>query len=432
MKWLRGYTCALALVLWAMSCGSRATPTSRVLTVPVVETDRFPHAAHTGDAPAIRNWQGHGLRCEDCHDAANVIAGKLARPGLAEHAPCDDCHKAEFEKPPGPLCRVCHTSVDPTTKDASPLKAYPDTGIVQALAATFSHRVHLDRGRMEDATGHHVGCTDCHARDAQSRDPMLPGHAACVSCHEGNAKVKAALPMTRCAACHPQRAVEIKRGRIFITGDLTFAHATHEVDRTGAPVPCSTCHDKVDQSASREDMAVPAMERCAQCHEDARRSPDRVRMENCHTCHTQIVSGQAPLDHSVTGSLPSDHTIAFRRDHAAQAIADNANCRFCHQELSGRKEDSCFQCHQVMRPRDHNLAFRDDHGRDAEADSKRCSTCHAPETCAACHSVPPPSHTPIDQFRLGGHAQQARFDLTGCLTCHTFEDTCSQCHRGKR
>ena len=96
------------------------------------------------------------------------------------------------------------------------------------------------------------------------------------------------------------------------------------------------------------------MERCAQCHEDSRRSPARVRMENCRTCHATIASGAAPLDHMVTGALPTDHTIEFRRDHARQAVADNANCRFCHQELSGRKEDSCFQCHNVMRPRDHD------------------------------------------------------------------------------
>jgi hypothetical protein len=421
----------VALVVWliAAACGSRPALPPRAS---VIEADRFPHAAHTSANPRIAGWNGRGLRCEDCHDAAAVAAGKLARPGAAQHAPCDDCHRSEFEAPPGKLCRVCHVRVDPLTPGGSPLVAYPERGVVQALASTFSHRVHLDKAAMENATGHHVACADCHARDAQSRDPMLPGHAACVGCHEQNARVKSALAMTRCAACHPRRDVELKRGRIFITGDLSFHHATHETDRAGAAVPCAACHTDVDRAASRSDMVVPAMERCAQCHEDGRRSPDRVRMENCGTCHTAITSGDAPVDHKVTGALPTDHTLAFRRDHARQAIADDANCRFCHRELSGRKEDSCFQCHNVTRPRDHNLVFRDDHGRDAEADSARCATCHAPETCVACHSVPPPSHTPLDEFRRGGHAQQARLGLTACMTCHTYGDTCSQCHRGKR
>ena len=422
MSWGIRHGCMLVFVCCALSCGSRPATAPRARTiaaVPQVMTDRFPHAAHTRD-----------LKCEDCHDPANVASGKVARPGTNQHAPCDDgkCHKAEFEKEPGPICRVCHDHVDARVQGDSPLKSYPDTGIVQALASTFSHRMHLNKGKMEDAAGHHVSCTDCHTRDATTRDPVLPGHAQCVVCH---AKIES-LPMTKCGGCHLQRNVEIKRGRIFITGDLTFHHATHEVDKTGAPVACTTCHSDVDRSSSREDMAVPAMERCAQCHEDSRRSPERVRMENCKTCHAAIASGVAPLDHQVTGALPSDHTIEFRRDHDREASAPNANCRFCHQELSGKKEDSCFQCHNVMRPRDHVMAFRDDHGREAEADGKRCATCHAPETCAACHSIPPPSHTPLAQFRLGGHAAQARFGLTACLTCHTYEQTCSQCHRGAR
>ena len=422
---------ALLALAWAVGCGSRPASPTRASRVPVVETDRFPHAAHTSNAPGIAGWKGRGLRCEDCHSADDVRTGKIARPGRDQHAPCDDCHKAEFEKVPGPLCKVCHTSVDPMHSDASPLKPYPGGGMVVSLASTFSHRLHLDAGKMEDATGHHVSCTDCHARDAQG-DPQVPGHAACLSCHEQNPAVRSRLPMGKCAGCHLQRNVEIKRGRIFITGDLRFHHATHEVDRTGAPVPCATCHSGVADSSSREDMAVPSMERCAQCHEDSRKSPNRVRMANCAVCHASITSGSPPTDHMVSGAMPSDHTLEFRHDHAAQAMSPDSNCRFCHQELSGRREDSCFQCHQVMRPHDHDLAFRDDHGREAEADGKRCATCHAPETCAACHSVPPPSHTPIDEFRLGGHAQQARMNLSACLTCHTYQDTCSQCHRGAR
>lgn len=239
--------------------------------------------------------------------------------------------------------------------------------------------------------------------------------------------------MDRCAGCHVQRDVELRRGRIFITGDLKFSHATHEVDHSGAPVACTTCHAGVGDSSSREDMAVPAMVRCAQCHEDARKSPDRVRMTNCAVCHAQIQTGTPPTDHMVSGSRPADHTLEFRKHHGGAAAAKDANCRFCHVELTGAShEDSCFMCHNVTRPRDHNVMFRDDHGREAEADGTRCATCHAPETCAACHSVPPRSHTPLAEFRLGGHAQQARFGLTACLTCHTYEDTCAQCHRGTR
>jgi hypothetical protein len=435
MRWVIALS---ALVVFASgSCGSSrggATPTrttERTGSIPVV-ADRFPHALHTGDRPEIRRWQGRGLGCADCHQARAVREGRVARPGTDQHAPCDDCHKAEFARPPGPLCRNCHVSVDPRAQGASPLQPYPERGAVQTLAATFSHRQHLDAGQMEAATGAHVTCADCHERNTETRDPMLPGHKACARCHEQNAATKAKLAMERCAGCHPERSVDLKRGRIFIIGDLKFHHASHETDRGGAAVPCATCHATVEQAASREQMSVPAMERCATCHEDARRSPDRVRMANCRVCHGEIDAGSPPVSHMVTGARPSDHTLAFRKHHGDAAAARDANCRFCHREVTGAREDSCFQCHQVMRPRDHTLMFRDDHGRDAQTDATRCASCHAPETCVACHSVPPRSHTPIGDFRQGGHAEQARFGLTACLTCHTYEDTCSKCHRGAR
>ncbi len=362
--------------------------------------------------------------------------GKVARPGKNQHAPCDDCHKAEFAKPPGPLCKVCHASVDPFKKGNSPLQAYPERGNTQTLASNFSHRLHLDKGKMESASGAHVNCVDCHERNTDSRDPMVPGHKACARCHQQAPKVKDKLAMDTCAGCHPSRGVELHRGRLFIIGDLRFAHSTHEKDKTGNPVACTTCHAGVDESSSREQMSVPAMERCAQCHEDSQRSPDRVRMDNCNVCHSDMSSGAPPANHMISGSKggarPPDHTLEFRKNHGEAAAAKDSPCRRCHTELQGNREDTCFQCHQVMRPHDHNMMWRNDHGRDAQTDGTRCANCHAPEVCAACHSVPPRSHTPLGEFRQGGHAEQARFGLSSCLTCHTYEDTCVKCHRGGR
>jgi hypothetical protein len=433
---------AITIVIAAVGCSPSSTGTtpSRVAkgrASIAVDTDRFPHGVHTGDKPEIRNFQGRGLGCVDCHDAASVKTGRVARPGQNQHAPCDDCHKGEFAKPPGKLCKVCHEKVDPFVKGSSPLQLYPERGTTRALASSFSHQLHLDKGKMEDATGAHVACSDCHVRDAKSRDPHIPGHAQCARCHEQQGTVKKKLAMDTCSGCHPQRGVELTRGRRFITGDLKFAHATHEVDKNGAAVPCTTCHVSVEDSAERGEMEVPPMVRCAQCHEDAGRSPDKVRMANCGVCHGAIESGSPPGNHLVGGGggetgRPLDHTLYFRKHHGEQAAKANSNCRFCHTEIQGAREDSCFQCHLTMKPRDHNLMWKSDHGKEAQADGQRCAQCHAPETCTACHSVPPRSHTPLGEFRLGGHADLARFGLSSCMTCHTYEDTCSKCHRGTR
>src|SRR5687767_12084676 len=164
---------SLAIVMGVLSCSSpssRTTPSkvSRGKSI-AVDTDRFPHGVHTGDKPEIRTWQGRGLGCKDCHDAGAVREGRVARPGTNQHAPCDDCHKAEFAKPPGKLCKVCHVSVDPFAKGTSPLQDYPERGATRALASNFSHRLHLDKSKMEEATGAHISCGDCHVRDAKSR-----------------------------------------------------------------------------------------------------------------------------------------------------------------------------------------------------------------------------------------------------------------------
>ena len=452
-------TVFIVFLFGVLACGrsnSTTPPPLRSSGAIAVDTDRFPHALHTGAAPEIRNYRGRGLGCGDCHDANAVRQGNLARPGTMNHAPCDDCHKAEFYKPPGPLCKVCHISVDPTAPrmaasatgaaagsavgstigsaaptSSSPLQPYPERGQAQILGSSFSHQQHLDQGAMDGAVGFHVGCGDCHTRDGK-KEPQVPLHAQCARCHEQQARAKAKLPMDNCGGCHLTRNVELARGRKFITGDLRFNHGTHVTDRAGAPVACAACHADISSSASREDVAVPAMERCAQCHEDSQRSPDRVRMTQCGVCHTGITIGTPPMNHGVTGAVPADHTLQFRKSHGAAAAKANSNCRFCHTQLSGAREDSCFQCHQVMKPRDHSMMWRDDHGKAAQADNDRCASCHTPDTCVACHSVPPRSHVPLGEFKFGGHAEAARFGMTACMTCHTFQDTCSKCHRETR
>ena len=77
-------TVALVVAISAIGgCGgSRSTsaPSAPIGAIPVLH-ERFPHELHTGDRPEIRNWRGRGVACADCHDAAAVREGRLARPG---------------------------------------------------------------------------------------------------------------------------------------------------------------------------------------------------------------------------------------------------------------------------------------------------------------------------------------------------------------
>lgn len=426
------------VVLGACGRSTPQTPARGPSGIAEIAANRFPHGAHTGAAPAIRNYRGRGLGCGDCHDAEAVRAGKQARPGFDQHAPCDDCHRDAFFAPPGKFCQICHTRVDITGArvaggpSPAPLQPFPDRGMQQVLASAFSHAQHLDAAAMDRAAGFHVSCADCHQAAAGATEPQLPQHAQCARCHDAIAGIKERAPMSACTQCHTARDLELTRGRKFIIGDLRFSHQRHQRDAAGATVACATCHQDVRSSDHREQLAVPAMERCATCHEDTSRSPGRVRMKECSVCHAQIATGTPPTNHGVTGAIPIDHTLQFRKDHGKAAASANGNCRFCHTQVQGAPEDSCMQCHAVMRPRDHSLAFRDDHGRAAQADNERCASCHTPDSCAACHAVPPRSHVPLSDFKYGGHAQAARFNLTSCMSCHTYETTCAACHREQR
>jgi hypothetical protein len=42
------------------------------------------------------------------------------------------------------------------------------------------------------------------------------------------------------------------------------------------------------------------------------------------------------------------------------------------------------------------------------------------------------SHEPLALFKAGAHQRLALLNERSCLTCHTFQNTCSECHLAKR
>ena len=133
--------------------------------------------------------------------------------------------------------------------------------------------------------------------------------------------------------------------------------------------------------------------------------------------------------------LLDTHTLAFRKDHGADARRDPAGCAKCHTGMSGRREN-CDECHLVMRPLDHVPAWAElMHGEDAATDAQRCATCHQGDFCTTCHARRPRSHEPLAAWApVGdpspGHAFPARQNIRKCLTCHPFETDCTKsgCH----
>jgi hypothetical protein len=240
--------------------------------------------------------------------------------------------------------------------------------------------------------------------------------------------------MTACAGCHRRRKRRPSRRRQLIVGDLRFHHAEHRADRRGELILCTACHTGSAKVARTGDQPPPATATCVACHDDEHRVPRDKRMSRCQTCHATRTAGLgaiAPRSHLPALERPEDHTIAFRRDHGADARADSERCATCHTFMSGSGRDACDECHQVMEPSDHTVLWREyDHGPAAAASTDRCATCHVTEFCTSCHSQTPRSHFPVLEFEQGGHAAPARLNPRACVTCHLVGRDCARsgCH----
>lgn len=396
------------LVIGALAFAIGCSP-SRTLETPAppIDTTRLSHAQHAQ------------VTCERCHRMGT-------RPGADDHKPCDECHKEAFLSPPGELCKVCHTAVtsNPVT---APLRPYPIEDVWQAEPPRFSHKLHIDFGRMEAGVGFHVSCTDCHVRDGKL---ARTDHATCSRCHAPEAKLGNAPSMADCEGCHKKGLHERARARL-IKGDLRFDHVVHRADRRGTSIRCDECHATTKDSASYTDHAPPRVENCVNCHDDSDRTPTQLRMRECQTCHAAqklSLTTIAPRNHLPLTERPIDHTLAFRRDHAEAAEREGSRCAACHTQMSGNGRDNCDECHQTMRPADHNITFRElDHGPEAAANRDRCARCHVVEFCTACHQQRPRSHGFPGSF-LQIHGGSARVNVRACMTCHDPQTYCQRCH----
>jgi len=407
--------------------GLHACRSDRGSNVPVTaETTkgRFPHEKHKS------------TRCIECHALDSVLAGKPARPGAANHAPCDrnQCHRDKFLQAPSSFCTMCHSRVNVALEGATTPAPYPPVRGPRSLAARFSHAVHLDYARMEDQVGFHVSCTDCHKLGKTRMQE--PGHAVCSRCHAEESAPANSPTLRNCDGCHQPRRKKPSRLRTLIRGDLRFRHARHRTDRRGKLILCTECHSKAKQAVSPTTHIPPTTATCVACHDNNKRVPLSRRMRECATCHTtrtRTISAIAPRSHLPPRDRPADHTLAFRKDHATDARRDTARCARCHTFMSGSKRAACDQCHQVMRPGDHVVTWREfEHGPAAATRADRCTVCHAGEFCSSCHSKAPRSHMPLALWRMGGHGSLARLNMRSCITCHTVARDCANCHRVRR
>jgi Cytochrome c7 and related cytochrome c len=407
---------AIAAIAWTIAACASPRPPVPPPSQPV-DLTMFPHQLHRTQA------------CEPCHDGD-------ARPGLRDHAPCDEgkCHRDAFTELPGRLCTICHLEVSTTAGGiAAPLQPFPRTTGWRALPSVFSHQRHLDSASVEAAVGFHLACSDCHAADDAGK-PQHAGHAACARCHSDEVALGKAPTMPQCGRCHGDSSPQPRTRARVISGDLHFEHGNHLVDRAGTAISCRACHRDSAAATTYDDHRPPQVERCVPCHDDSKRVPSTARMRACETCHTSkrgSLLALAPRNHLPGTERPLDHTLAFRTDHGDDAARDATRCATCHTTMSGSPRDACDECHRVTRPADHRLAWRElDHGTESAATPERCALCHTADSCQDCHRQLPRSHLPLSEFRFA-HGPAARINVRSCLACHDPAQDCSGagCHQ---
>ncbi len=382
-----------------------------------------------------------GLDCDACHVPEKQGSVVFQRPG---HGQCTTCHEDDFNKEiKQQVCAQCHSAFPPTSSDD--LLPFPRFKNVRPIVSDFSHAKHVDpHSRIDARTGFRADCTFCHRFPADGAYATFGDHVVCAACHSkmGMKPLLSDKSTTAdCLGCHQPEQIENPsvtaiHGQLasFIASgkydQIRFSHAEHFKTREAYHLDCTTCHYGVAASTNLASLTLPKMIDCVNCHDVSKTIASNYRMSNCQVCHLDTPLGPLPGFHSAIVK-PASHTEGFRVHHADQASQSGAPCFVCHTsvEPTAVGQQQCTDCHQVMMPVTHTARWKDDvHGKYAALDRTTCSVCHITDFCSRCHNQTPRSHFPLAQFKAGAHAQLAMLNERSCLTCHTYADTCAECH----
>ncbi len=222
-------------------------------------TMRFSHDTHAGRLSIATCTACHGLDVR-------------GQPSGGTHRACVGCHAADFGVAVPTICGACHTSTEawrPLIADRLP----PPTS---EFGAHMNHAAHAA-----------VACTRCHTLTTAARELRPPrGHGACTGtgCHAATGGP--APTLDGCAACHArglERDRTKRRQAVPWSVAARFRHQVHATHGSGAPVPCTSCHDAVTSSTDAGTIASPSKSSCAPCHDG--KVAFKISGHGCARCH---------------------------------------------------------------------------------------------------------------------------------------------------
>ena len=232
---------------------------------------KFNHTLHL-DARGVRSPRGRRsvLGCGDCHEAGE--SGARMQPVSMERH-CSSCHALAFE-PSAMRREVPHAPLEEVERTLREFYARMVIGDVPPEAARLADLARLRPGAATTPEERREAMRVADEKASRALRELVQTRAVCSTCHF----------VERTAARPGWRIAPVALTSEWMPA-ANFRHDRH------ASQTCVTCHD-VRASRKAEDVAMPDIVRCRECHAGSRATPGKVASD-CATCH-RFHGGQKP------------------------------------------------------------------------------------------------------------------------------------------
>lgn len=231
-----------------------------------------------GDGYGLFKSSIHGqMKCTNCHNGVDGTADK------------DEAHSGDFIAKPSShakeKCASCHPSVVARTTNSLHEQGWGQKRMViqrsgYGTAPTDFDKLpeELQKGYMDNCSGCHGSCGECH---------IVRPHAIGGGLENGHAFKKTPDMRKNCTACHSSRG-----------GHAYFGEAPGtkpDIHLTKAGYTCIDCHTANEVHGTGEVLEtrykMPLLPKCENCHGDVSSAniyhQTHINTFNCQTCHSQ-------------------------------------------------------------------------------------------------------------------------------------------------
>jgi len=227
---------------------------------------KFSHKVHL-DKEGVSSPEGDTvLECHDCHqlDAAGVRFRPIS---MEKDCQQSECHALNF-KPPISKRQIPHGSEQ---KLMVALREYYATAVISKVATGDKFQCGAAGGVGKSQLKRALDCANHNAH--LNAEILFKPNSGCGECHE-------------ITPTNNDKDVPWKVAPVTITShwlpNSRFTHAKHSTAK------CTECHDKT-LSEKSSDVAIPAIEKCRECHAGDKQVKNRINSgcDNCHDFHNE-------------------------------------------------------------------------------------------------------------------------------------------------